>query len=283
MIFHEIHSVYYHTVGKVLRALLTGTPSEQDLQRIVQENAFEESILTILPALKEGKWPLMRPDRTTPLRHPPTQPMTLLEKRWLKAIALDPRIRLFDVVLDGLADIAPLFTAEDYFIYDQYTDGDPYTDVGYQARFRTVLSAIRNKRILKIEVARRRGGSDRLTVCPARLEYSEKDDKFRLICAGTRRRIINLARIVACEPTEIHAQGVVAARPPVKRSITLKIRDERNTPERVLLHFAHLEKQAVRGEDGRYLVHLRYDAEDEAEMLIRVLSFGPMVEVIATA
>ncbi|MBQ9082577.1 MAG: WYL domain-containing protein [Clostridia bacterium] len=280
MIFHEIHSVYYRTVGKLLRALLVGVSSEADLRRIIQENAFEESILTILPALKEGKWPLMRPDRTTPLRHPPTQPLTLLEKRWLKAILLDPRIQLFDLSVHGLEAVMPLFTTADYCIYDQYTDGDPYTDAGYQERFRRILSAVRAKQPLKLEVECRRGGTECLTVCPARLEYSEKDDKFRLRCGGARRKVINLARIVSCVPAD--PEGSFAAPLPlVKRSVSLKIRNERNTPERVLLHFAHLEKQAVREDDGRYLVHLRYDAEDETEMLIRILSFGPMVEVVA--
>ena len=30
----------------------------------------------------------------------------------------------------------------------------------------------------------------------------------------------------------------------------------------------------------RYLVHIKYNKSDETEMVIRILSFGPMVEVI---
>ena len=57
--------------------------------------------------------------------------------------------------------------------------------------------------------------------------------------------------------------------------------DERNALERVMLHFSHLEKETRRLEDGRYEVRLTYESEDETEILIRILSFGPMLEVVA--
>ena len=56
MIFREYFSVYYRTVGKLLEALQTGTPTEKELQAIVRRYAFEESAAVILPALKQGQW-----------------------------------------------------------------------------------------------------------------------------------------------------------------------------------------------------------------------------------
>ena len=50
MIFREYFSAYYITVGKILEALLKGTPTEKELQAIVRKYAFEESAATILPA-----------------------------------------------------------------------------------------------------------------------------------------------------------------------------------------------------------------------------------------
>jgi predicted DNA-binding transcriptional regulator YafY len=47
-----------------------------------------------------------------------------------------------------------------------------------------------------------------------------------------------------------------------------------------MLHFAHFEKQAQRLGDDQYLLHLKYDKDDETEMVIRVLSFGPCVKVL---
>ena len=280
MIFHEIHSVYYRTVAKLMGTLLRGAPSGEELQQVVRDNAFEESVLTILPALHSGKWPLLRPDRTSALHHVPDRPLTLPEKRWLKAIYMDPRMGLFGDMPDELADVMPLFTPEDYCIYDQYRDGDPYGDAAYQARFRVIHDAVRECRPLRLEVLRRRGRSETVVFHPTRLEYSEKDDKFRLIgMVKHRRRTVNLARITACEICATSCSSPQQI-PVERRTVTLKLRNERNTPERVLLHFAHLEKQAVR-EENHWLVHLCYNAEDETEMLIRILSFGPMVEVIA--
>ena len=47
-----------------------------------------------------------------------------------------------------------------------------------------------------------------------------------------------------------------------------------------MLHFAHFEKQAERIDEKHYLVHIRYDKNDETEMVIRILGFGPLIEVI---
>ena len=87
MIFHEFYSVYYNTVAKIITAALTGNPTEAELQKIVADNAFSESVMTILPALKSEKWPLLHKDFSPILLHTPTIPLTTLQKRWLKSIA----------------------------------------------------------------------------------------------------------------------------------------------------------------------------------------------------
>ena len=50
--------------------------------------------------------------------------------------------------------------------------------------------------------------------------------------------------------------------------------------ERVLLHFAHFKKQAEKVGENTYKVSLFYEKDDETEILIRILSFGPMIKVI---
>ena len=46
-----------------------------------------------------------------------------------------------------------------------------------------------------------------------------------------------------------------------------------------MLHFSHLEKETVRLDENHYRITLSYEADDETEILIRVLSFGPMLRV----
>ena len=65
-------------------------------------------------------------------------------------------------------------------------------------------------------------------------------------------------------------------------TMTLKVFDERNALERVMLHFAHFEKQAEKLDKKHYLVKIKYALADETEMVIRILSFGPLVEVIGS-
>ncbi len=118
MIFNELYSVYYNSVAKIIEAAFNPEATEKDLQQCVVEEAFSESVLTILPALKSGKWPLLNEDLSPALQHKPAMPLTILEKRWLKAIAEDPRVKLFDIEFPALDDVPPLFTHEDYKIYD---------------------------------------------------------------------------------------------------------------------------------------------------------------------
>ncbi len=281
MIFSELYSAYYNTVTAIISAILDGDHSEQKLQKIVVDRAFGESVLTILPALKSEKWQLVHSDMTTKLEHKPTIPLTLLQKRWLKAISLDPRVKLFGVEFPDLADVEPLFTAADYYIYDQYNDGDPFEDEQYIRNFRIILEAIRKRAQIKFDMINRRGNVMFVRCRPLRLEYSEKDDKFRVVTAGWRSvSTVNLAKIRACAYDTGYRRVSGRERTVEHDTITVKIRDERNAMERFMLHFAHFEKQAEKLDKKHYLVKIKYAHDDESEMVIRILSFGPMIEVL---
>lgn len=283
MIFSELYGAYYNAVAAVLRAAVAHPLEKGELRAIVAANAFGESVLNIEPAFADGRWQLLAADGTTPLRHAPTLPLTLIERRWQKAILLDPRIRLFTDACTDADDTRPLFLPDDICVFDRYADGDPYTDADYIRRFRLILDAIRQKQPLRVDMTNRHGSILHVTLLPLRLEYSEKDDKFRLIGEGGSSAVtVNLARIVRCEPLVGGcAPKARRNRTPRRRQVVLEMDDRRNTPERVLMHFAHFEKQAERLADGRYRVTILYDADDETEMVIRILSFGPTVRVVA--
>ena len=281
MIFSELYSAYYNAVAGIISCVIQGETEEKVLQQVVLQHAFSESVLTIIPSLKNEKWQLLRKDMSSPIQNIPSMPLTKLEKSWLKAISLDWRIRLFDLSFDGLENVEPLFTQEDFYLYDQYADGDPYSDEGYIKRFRMILTAIREKTPLKIEMENRKGSLIQMNVLPRCLEYSEKDDKFRLISSGCRYGgTVNLSRIVTC--SRYNGDNFITDKKSYihLKNVTLKICDERNALERCMLHFAHFEKKAERMDDKHYLVHIRYAKDDETEMVIRILSFGPFIEVI---
>lgn len=283
MIFSELYGAYYNTIAAILTEAVEHPVSDERIGNIIKKYAFSESIWAIPEAIKEERWQLLKRDGTTPILTEPSMPLTVLQKRWLKAIGCDPRIKLFGNVDFHYPDAEPLFLPTDYIVFDKYSDGDDYTDETYISNFRLILDAIKNQYPLKIETLNKRGNQISQIVLPEYLEYSEKDDKFRLISAGDQfRSTINLGRIISCKPyekaVEITQEKCNRARP---QSVVFELKDERNALERALLHFAHFEKTAERIDGDRYLITIDYDKEDETEIVIRILSFGPMIKVTA--
>lgn len=282
MMFSELYGAYYTAVSQIIKSAIEHPLEKGELRGIVEKYAFGESALNIEAAIKEERWQLIRVDGTTPIKQIPTMPLTILQKRWLKAISMDPRMKLFGEVLEGLEDIDPLFTAEDYTIFDKYADGDRYEDENYINNFRLILDAIKHRYPLEIKAIGRKGRELCLVVLPEYLEYSEKDDKFRLIGSGRKYGdTINLGRIISCKRYEKEYVPRQNTRSNAEnRVVEFELYDERNALERVLLHFAHFKKQAEKIGENTYKVSLFYEKDDETEILIRVLSFGPMIKVI---
>ncbi len=280
MLFSELYGSYYNTVAEILKYAVRGDLSEKKIKEIIADKAFAESGMTISKALKSGKWQLVTSDLRTPLKNEPRMPLTGLQKRWLKAISLDDRIKLFDIDFSELEDVEPLFTPDMLCYYDRYTDGDDFCDLGYIIRFRIIMDAVKKRQPLKLKIADRRGRITLAYLMPEYLEYSEKDDKFRLITSGCRfRQTVKLSSIAACEPyfgdklRESHKAELQ------KVNVTFDLFDGRNTLERAMLHFAHFEKTVEKTGENYYTVRLTYDPNDETELLIRILSFGPFIKV----
>ncbi len=278
MLFHEIYGSYYRAVSSVLAEAVRGNLTGKEMNALIQEHAFGESLLTIPDGLKGEKWKLLHKDFSTPLEAEPAMPLTELEKRWMKSLLTDPRMQLFSPDLTGFEDTPPLFTQDMIVYYDRYLNGDDYGDVAYIERFRTILRALREKRNLYIRFESRQHAQPKIVVTPYYLEYSEKDDRFRLVAAGWKRRwVINLSRITECsfawrnDPAPLQAETA--------DTVTFELEDRRNALDRVLLHFSHLEKETRRLDERRYQVTLRYDHQDEKEMVIRILSFGSAIRV----
>ena len=166
--------------------------------------------------------------------------------------------------------------------FDQYADGDPYSDPNYVHCFRMVLRAIHENRKMRIRFHGHTGARHSVVCNPHRLEYSEKDDKFRILVTGMwRMNTVNMARIRSCELLEEYDPASVNVPKGHLKELTLLLHDERNGLERVLLHFSHFEKETQKLDERLYRITLQYDQNDETELLIRVLSFGPVLEVVA--
>ena len=290
MLFSEIYSAYYNTVAKIICAAQKSQLDSDLLYEIVKKSAFQESVMTIGSFLESGKWPLVKKDYSTNIKNVPTMPLSLLQKQWLKAMLNDKRIRLFvsDKIFyqlkNQLKDVEPLFTENDFYLYDNYSDGDSYDDEEYIKNFKTVLEALHEKKILEVVYEGRFGLRKRFLCVPQKIEYSQKDDKFRIL-TNVKNQILflNMARIKECKISEnqsIKKIGDLDLPSNTRASVTLEIYDDRKAMERIMLGFAHFEKSAVQINDYVYQLTLHYDSFDETELVVRVLSFGPMVKVL---
>lgn len=281
MFFNEIYGAYYNAVSKILAKAVEKPVTPKDIRKIVEESAFGESSINIENSLLSEKWQLITKNGDTPLENKPSLPFTTLEKRWLKAISLDPRVKLFGEDFSDLRDVEPLFIPDDICVFDKYADGDPYEDEKYINNFRLMLDAINRQYPVKLTTKNNKGEEKYIVFLPQYMEYSEKDDKFRVVGSGGRwATVVNMGRIIWCHPyVKPYTPNTNTKMARDKETVVFQLTDERNALERALMHFAHFEKQAEKLADNRYKITVTYDKDDETELLIRVLSFGPMIKV----
>ena len=282
MMFSEYYGEYYACVSEILSEAMEGTLTKERISEIASKQGFGESVLTIPANLQNGNWPLITPDCKTRIHHIPAHPVTLLQKRWLKTLLLDPRIRLFGLTDKGLEDVAPLVDPAKIVWYDRYSNGDHFEDEGYIERFRLLLEAVKTHRKTQVIFDSHRGKHNNWTVIPYRLEYSSTDDKFRLLCHSGkwRNRTLNLSRISFVRLWGTFDPDDYPVPELTNESVTLEITNERNALERAMLQFSYLAKRTERIGEKTFRMTLHYRQEDETELLIKIISFGPLVKVV---
>ena len=305
-LYSEIYGAYYNIIADLLRM---GSFSQPELMKVVEEKGFGETMLYLVPKIAEGDIALFEKDGevyTSVLSSGETAvPLSLLQKRWLAAVLADRRIGLFlderdiDRIRDSLLGAEPLFQSEDIVYTDRFTDGDDYISEEYRKNFHMILSAIKTRRVLDISFNSRKDNRVHYRFIPCKLEYSVKNDKFRLYAVerrmsekyGRKDRLytINLSRIGEIietdkfiGPDEEPDLDSLITGGYYKEPATLLIKTERNALERAMLQFAQYKKNTVRISDDLYKCEIFYNETSETELLIEVLSFGSAVEVMGS-
>lgn len=301
-LFSEIYSCYYKVVEKILNAASKEAVTKEEITELINNNGFSESAFYILPKLFQGDWQFLEEKESkylSKLKNNAKRPLSLLEKAWLKALLSDKRIVLFlkdQEILslkEYLKDVEPLFDVNDFYYYDTFLDGDNYEDENYIRNFRTVLAALKDKRAITISFESDKRGSISGDYIPLKMQYSSKDDKFRVYVVRIRyskivaRAIINMARITSIEPCSEKFTGDIeelhkyVEQDKCSEPVVIEISKERNAMERCMLHFASYEKRTEYDEEtDKYISYIYYDKQDENELLIRILSFGPVIRVL---
>ncbi|WP_294473366.1 WYL domain-containing protein [uncultured Ruminococcus sp.] len=295
-IFSELYGAYFRIVSQVLTEHAL---TDKEVRDIVAKEGFRDSGLfltgRLLPQKDNSDWGLLSRDKAGVL-HPvtvsePPHVLTALQKRWLRSKLDDPRICLFlddrelAALCQRVADVEPLYQPDAVRYVDRYSDGDPFTDPDYRKNFRTILAARKKEQTLEIEFISRYGRRITTKCLPCKLEYSHRDDKFRVFCRTFNGRtcVINLARVVRV--TVLHKNTIKYE--PIDENalrcgepLVIKVSSERRADERFLMEFAAYEKRTEReaGSDS-LTVRIWYDKNDETDLLIRLLSYGPVLEI----
>ena len=217
-LFSELYTCYYHVVACILEEAKLHPVTRQDMESLAKEFGYDESALSIVPCLTGHVWPLLKQDSKKAdsyrscLEHgvfPMT--LTLLQKAWLKALMSDPRFCLFftDTQLQelktALENVEPLYRIGDFCLFDQYGDHDPFSSVMYREHMQAILSAMGRRQPLHVSYLSGKGNIISHTWLPCRLEYGQRDGKFRLYALARRKNgrqrmdLINVSRILSLD------------------------------------------------------------------------------------
>ncbi|MDE6025656.1 MAG: WYL domain-containing protein [Lachnospiraceae bacterium] len=296
-LFSDTYNCYY----QIMKALLQNQApiTMEELRSKINGAAYEESLFYIIPKIASGEWDLFNKNGNhyiSKLSDSFYVPLTSLQMSYIKALLLDYRIMLFfdDEQLSRLQallkDVAPLWYPDDFYYYDRFSDHDNYEDATYQSCFKTLISSINSHNYVDISYESTNGNRVHHHYLPCRLEYSIKNDKFRLlavsISGNKKQRIetLNVGRMKNVTLLEKSADdmpdfNMLIRQLYYKEPVTLVIRNERNALERAMLQFANYKKNTTRIDDNTYECQIYYNEKMETELLIEVLSFGPMLEV----
>ncbi len=299
-LFSEIYNCYYQVIKSLIES--KKSISEKELNFRIQDSCFEESILYLLPKLTQDGWGFY--EKQNGILHSKLStnfyvPLTRLQKSYLKAILADDKIRLFlsDAEIAqlnaALADVEPLYLPDDFYYYDRFSDKDDYQNPEYRKHFQILMEAIQNHTYLDILYESRHSHRVRHTYLPCRLEYSIKNDRFRLMAVESHQQrnprieILNLNRIVKIISTNQTANRIPDINRSLKRSYyrepaRILIKNRRNALERAMLQFANYEKSTRKINSDTYECLIYYNQKTETELLIEVLSFGPMIKVVGS-
>ena len=314
-LFSEIYGCYYKIVAEILKRAGKDSISKQKILDITEQFGFAESVLTVPDKIFSSQWNLLTKTETNTfvsrLKHDPQIPLTMLQKRWIKSLLSDRRIRLFldDAALteisEALSDVEPLWSEELFLHYDRFENGDDFSSQEYQQNFRLIMDAIRKKEVIRFDYTSAKGKRTRKTCLPLKIEYSPKNDRFRLIalrCPFGRRKAMDRYRFDG-----IRNAGISDSYQNTKRNgnmihdsikkaasltldtltrqsydtepVRLLIHNRRNALERAMLHFANYDKDTRQLDENTWECLIYYDSSMETELLIEILSFGPVVQV----
>ena len=290
-LFSEIFGCYYKTITEILNnAPLT----EKDVENIIKRNGYQESCFHILPLLKELPFLEKKEDKYySLLNNKINLPLTNIEKQWLNSIAVDPKFKLFNEKIKTNKEEI-LFNQNIFKYFDRYSDGDDFKNEDYIKNFKKINNAINKKEIIEITYKPPKQ-LENITgyYMPLQIEFSTKDNKFRFFAARIFKNkmvdyvCINIGRIIEIKESTQSFKDIDKIDKYIKKFekkeiVEIEIYDLRNAIERFMIEFSTYEKESeFNQENGTCKTKIFYRKNEECEILMKILSFGPVIKIIS--
>lgn len=304
-IYNEIYGLYYFMLKKILERAAENNITIKDISNIVAQYGFSESSLYFTPDVisQAGQgYNLLKESEAhycSILESNPVSFITDLQKSFIKIMLADKKIHLFfekhmlEELNKMLSDVEPLYNIHDIILKETAIDSDDYSDKKYIQNFKSILSSIRNNKAMRICFNTSRGERKTIKLAPYKLEYGIRDDKFRLCGISIYNEKpkgfvkINLARILTIttlqQSFELDFEAYIA-RKRKPEPIEIEVYNLRNGFERVFIGLSNYERVSSFHEDtGKCSIKIYYTKDDEQELLIQLLSYGPAIKVLGPA
>ena len=220
-------------------------------------------------------------------------PLTCLEIQWMINILQHPLAKCFLVeeeiehILDQLGT-SDLFDINTVVLHDQYIGVEEfYKGSNFGTSMQTLMRAIRENRTVSIRYKSQYGRQSNYICAPVYIEYSKRDNRLRVraVCKTNIVKTFNLERILdvtILDETYDKASAETTIEKHLKENeceLVIFFNETRNIPDRILTEFSCFKKKCVKWGNERYRMTLYYDKEDKREILVRLLSYGSLINV----
>ncbi len=295
IIFNEVFSTYYRVLREILNSQ---SMNNHELQNLIKAHGSDESDLFLLDNLENcsfleeinGKW-------QSKLEGKIEQPFTYLEKSWLKAIISDPKIKLFaddyeiNILDSMLGDVEPLFDWSFFHYFDQNSEKIDFSNEEFINKFRLLKKAIEDEKSVILDYTNIWNENYVEEAIPLKIEYSLKNDKFRLLSVRFRNgkkelKAYNINQINKIVEIKDYSDKSINRNPYAdeycEEPVTLIVHNIRGAVMRFMIEFSTYKKESIfDNETGECTTTFYYHTEEKHEVINKILSFGVSVKVLS--
>lgn len=312
-LFHEYKNKYFHLIFTILSLAKDGI-TEEEIIKLIQENGYndyefvdkngctlrqmilnkcynKENNLNLLKEENGKYYPIITEKGQAPLK----VKFTSLEKQWLKDLISNEKARtllekdILNKLEESLKDVKNL-SYGNIDITNNIISLENVEDKEFRKKFFVILKGIVEHRYIKYTNIDKNGKVYKnQKAIPVRIEYSLKDDKFRVsfYSVAEKRPIMavmdSLSEISLEEKIkeEVLRKDILTKIKDkyVDEPIILQVKDERSAMERFFMSFSSYERYARVIEKDVYEIELYYYSFQKEEIIRKIISLGPYVKV----